>query len=353
MDLEFKQDFDLTRENWKRFWEGSLPRPIILAIIPKAGAGPIPPPKWGAAFSQDYESVVDQALRWAETHEFLGDSVPYFTPSLIIDLIPSFLGAEIISIQADWGIDTHAVPFIKDLNSAEIKFQKDSKWWEKWVTLCECLKRKCSGRLVLGPAYPGYNNLDTLASLRGADNLMMDFYDNPDGVHHAMRQVMKASQDVMNEHCRIFEHEFKQYGCVIHHGFYSEGLIGIPQCDFGFNINKKHFDEFALPYLAEEIARLNAAAYHLDGSGNITHVESICSIEKIGVIQWVAGAGNENKDWTGLFEKINGLGKGLWLDANSPEEAAAQWRKYNKSGRMILSVRAETKDDVLRYLESV
>ncbi|MBU2495452.1 MAG: hypothetical protein KJ935_02980 [Candidatus Omnitrophica bacterium] len=133
---------------------------------------------------------------------------------------------------------------------------------------------------------------------------------------------------------------------------YADGIIGVPQCDFGFSIGKKHFDEFALPYLKKEIERLDAVEYHLDGPGNIVHAESICSIAKIGVIQWVPGAGDqENKDWTWLYEKINALGKGLWLGASSPEDAVRLWKKYANSGRMILSVHAETRAEALRYLD--
>lgn len=352
MELEFKKDFESAKKNWDRFWAGTLDRPIIVTGAYKKGAEQVPAPKWGAAFSEDIEKVVEQSLKRAENYEFLVDAVPFFTPSLMVDLIPALLGAEMISVKEAWGTDSHALPFIKDLESADIRFRKDSIWWEKWVKLCECIKRKCSGRMIMGSASPGYNNLDTLGALRGTTELLMDLYDNPQGVHSVMRKVMKAYNEIADEHCRIFGAEFKKYGCVTHHGFYSSGLIAVPQCDFGFNIGKEHFDEFALPYLKEEIDRLDVAEYHLDGPGNIPHTESVCSIEKIGVIQWVAGAGNEKKDWTPLYEKINSLDKGLLLWADSPEMAVSAWEKYGRPKRMILTVESKTKDDGMRYLEA-
>ena len=108
--LKFRRDFGEVRENWRRFWEGTLGRPILLAEPPKAGVEPVSKPPWGAAFTRDYDGLVEQVLRWAETHEFLGDAVPFFTPSLIIDLMPAFLGAEIVSVSESWGTDTHAQP---------------------------------------------------------------------------------------------------------------------------------------------------------------------------------------------------------------------------------------------------
>ncbi|OGV74199.1 MAG: hypothetical protein A3K19_08840 [Lentisphaerae bacterium RIFOXYB12_FULL_65_16] len=351
-ELEFRNDFGDVRQSWRKFWDGTLQRPILLAEPPKKGVAPVDKPAWGAAFSRDdYEGLVDQALRWAETHQFLGDSVPCYLPSLIIDLMPAFLGAEITSIKESWGTDTHAKPSIKDLSSAEIRFRPESIWWEKWVRLAECIKRKCAGRLIFGTAQPYYNNLDTLAALRGNVELMTDFYDNPDGVHSAMKQIMTAHADVMTEVCRILEVE--KYGSVTGHGFYADGKAATPQCDFGFNIGKEHFDEFALPYLRQEIDRFDAVEYHLDGPGNIAHAESICGIETVKVVQWVAGVGESSKrDWTWLYEKLNALGKGLWLSADSPKTAVALWEKYSTSGRMILHVNAADRDAMARYVDA-
>ena len=350
-ELEFRRDFDQVRENWCRFWDGTLGRPILLAETPKKGDDPVPKPPWGAAFSRDYEELVDQALRWAETHEFLGDAVPFYRPSLIIDLMPAFLGAEIMTISEPWVTDTHAKPCIRDLSSAEIGFRRDSIWWEKWVRLAECIKRKCAGRLIYGAAQPYYNNLDTLAALRGRAGLMTDLYDNPEGVHGAMTQIMMAHAEVMGEVCRILDVE--KYGSVTGHGYYADGKAATPQCDFGFNIGKAHFDEFALPYLREEVDLLDAVEYHLDGPGNVTHLESICALDGIKVVQWVPGAGEgRTEDWTSLYERIDALGKGLRLSVDSPERAVALWEKYNNSGRLILHVKAEDRAAMDRYLEA-
>jgi len=351
-ELEFRKDFDQVKENWRRFWDGTLGRPILLAEAQKEGREPVSKPAWGAAFSRDYEELVGQALRWAETHEFLGDAVPFFRPSLIIDLMPAFLGAEIVSVREEWVTDTHAVPCIRDLSSAEIRFRRDSIWWEKWVRLAECIKRKCAGRLIYGAAQTYYNNLDTLAALRGRAALMTDLYDNPEGVHHAMKQIMEAHAEIMAEACQILDVE--EYGSVTGHGYYSDGKAATPQCDFGFNIGKAHFDEFALPYLREEVDLLDAVEYHLDGPGNLTHLESICSLDGIGVIQWVSGAGDgQTKDWTWLYEKIDALGKGLLMSAGSPERAVALWEKYSNSGRLILHVKAEDRAAMERYFEAL
>ncbi len=348
MELEFKRNFDETRRNWQLFWEGKLNRPILLAIVPKPGVQPVKCPPWGAARLQSCDAVVEQALRWADSHEFLCDAVPFFTPSLIVDMMAAFFGAEITETRQPWGIDTATIPVIDDINNTDLKFHPESEWWEKWMNLCECIKHRCAGKLVFGEATLG-GNLDVLGALRGTEQLMLDFYDNPEGVHRALNQILHAYNQILDEYIGLFD--FDRYGGVTRHGFYADGIIGVPQCDFGFNISKEHFDEFALPCLRKEIERLDAVEYHLDGPGNITHVESICSIEKIGIIQWVPGAGNETKNWFSLFGKIDALGKGMWLGAVNPDEAFDLWKRYGHSGRMILSVHAETRDQALRYID--
>ena len=54
---------------------------------------------------------------------------------------------------------------------------------------------------------PYYNNLDTLAALRGNVRLLTDLYDNPEGVHHAMQQIMAAYAEITEEVCRVLEVE--------------------------------------------------------------------------------------------------------------------------------------------------
>jgi hypothetical protein len=122
MELEFRPDFDKVRKNWQMMWQGTLKRPILLLTVPREGITPISKPDWGAARTEPYEQVCDQALRWAETHEFLGDTVPFYPPSLIINIYEALMGAEIEIVHESWGVDTHTVPCIKSLNDFEGAF---------------------------------------------------------------------------------------------------------------------------------------------------------------------------------------------------------------------------------------
>lgn len=133
---------------------------------------------------------------------------------------------------------------------------------------------------------------------------------------------------------------------------YAPGRITVPQCDFSCMIGSAMYEEFVLPYLRREIAVLDGSEYHLDGPDAIKHLEAICSIQKLGVIQWVAGAGEaETKDWTWLYDKIDGLGKGTIL-SGTPAEVEAQWRKY-RSRRLYFYLCASARSEVETWLEKM
>jgi len=349
MQLEFKQDFEKVRKNWQLMWAGKLNRPIMKIIIPKEGKKTFSKPNRSNTLEIGFEDFCDQTLLWAESHEFLGDAVPFQTAYLIVGILEALMGAEIDVVHEAWGIDSHVIPCIENLSEFEGKLHKESEWWEKWVNLLKIMKRKFAGKLIFGEGLPG-GNLDQLSAMRGTTEFMMDFFDNPEGVHHAMREMQKVFDGFHDENKKLMEYD--KYGSVTRHGFYSKGIAGVPQSDAAFSIGKEHFDEFGLPYLKQEITRLDAVEYHLDGIGNLTHLKSICNIDKIGIVQWVPGAGTEGRDWTSLYEDITSCGKGICFGAATPEEAVKLWNKYGSSNRMIISCQAKTKTEAEAYLKA-
>ena len=348
--LEHKQDFALTRENWRRFWAGELERPIVIAVVPKRGVEPVAHPRWGAAYTQPHEAVVDQALRWAETHEFLADAVPWHTPSICIGLFGGMLGGEILETREDWGVDTRATPFLKELDPAALSLRRDSKWFLKYVDLLETYRHKATGALVFGEMC-WVCALDLLAEIRGTAETMMDFYDDPAGVHRVLARLLELELELLAElrlHC-----DFDGVGGAVRHGFYCPGVTGVPQCDLGFAIGKEAFDEFALPSLRQECSWLDGVLYHLDGEGNLKHLDSLCGIEDIGAFQWVAGAGNAGrKDWSGLYDDIAARQKGIWFNC-PPEAVIPLWRRHRNAGRLCMTVHSTDPDAVKRLMDNL
>ncbi|MBI4026717.1 MAG: hypothetical protein HY360_17165 [Verrucomicrobia bacterium] len=77
--LEFKLDFEGTRSRWAAFWKGQNQRPLVSIVLPRLGVKPIGYPPYLSWWDGNLPPILDQIEAWAETHEFLGDAVPFAT----------------------------------------------------------------------------------------------------------------------------------------------------------------------------------------------------------------------------------------------------------------------------------
>jgi 5-methyltetrahydrofolate--homocysteine methyltransferase len=88
------------------------------------------------------------------------------------------------------------------------------------------------------------------------------------------------------------------------------------QCDFAYMISPVQFEEFVLPDLVRQVEHMPRSIYHLDGIGEIPHVDMILNIPGLSGIQWTSGAGKESltsKKWFPLYKKIQEKNKNLVL----------------------------------------
>lgn len=352
MELEFKQDFAAVRKRWDAFWAGTNSRPLVSIVIPKAGVTPADPAPYLAGLPEgNFGPVIDQRLRWAETHEFLGDALPFHYVEFGPNTFAAYLGVKIIYDPNSPGTNW-AEHIVEEWDDFEIKFRRDSVAWQQTLQYAELLRERCEGKLLV--AAPTLSaNLDALEALRGSDKLLLDLMDCPEKVHRALKAVQQAYADVLDALSELLN--FKKWGSITRHGMYHTGRVHVPQCDFSCMISPAMFREFALPGLRHELSLLDTAEYHLDGPGAIKHLDAVCEIEKIRVIQWVPGAGEpETRDWTDLYKRIDSLGKGLILGADVPRMKRL-WSEF-KTRRLFLNMRAQTRaeaEDILAEVDKL
>lgn len=314
MQLEFKPDFMQARRRWMAYWKGESDRPLVASVIPKPGMTPVDPPAYTSGFSGDFEPVVDQVLAWAQTHEFLGEAIPYYYLEFGADHFSSLLGAD-MRLHEDSGATSWLVPFVDDWDEARIEFRPDCYWWLRTVDFIKALRARCDGKLLIaGPTLVA--GLDSLAAIRGQEKLAMDLVMRPDAVQRALADVRKAYEDILA--ALEQELDYATWGSINRHGFYSPGRTNVPQCDFSCMISSELFAEFELPCLAHETEQLDGSCYHLDGQDALHHLEAICSLPRMQAIQWQPGAGRgQQQDWTDLHRRIDKLGKGQYLGGNA------------------------------------
>jgi 5-methyltetrahydrofolate--homocysteine methyltransferase len=79
------------------------------------------------------------------------------------------------------------------------------------------------------------------------------------------------------------------------------------------------FDEFVKPELQASCKRLKNAFYHLDGVGQLPHLDSLLAIPELKGIQWVPGDGKPGTThWPEVYRRIRKAGKliQVWKDEN-------------------------------------
>jgi 5-methyltetrahydrofolate--homocysteine methyltransferase len=110
------------------------------------------------------------------------------------------------------------------------------------------------------------------------------------------------------------------------------------QCDFCYMIGPDMFERFVMPDLVACCEAIAYPFYHLDGPGQLPHVDHLLSIEKLRGIQWVPGAGAPPaSDWLELLDRIRSAGKLVQVFATA-DEALHICREIGGRG-MILQVR--------------
>ncbi len=330
-----QERFSEAQAMWTDFWTGRNTRPVYSITVPRNGREAAPLPPYLAGFNGDYQGVADMLARWVESVACYSGALACYNLSFGADDFASLLGAD-LTLGTGHAAGTTSWPShpLSTLRGANIRFQREGKWWGKLMDFHRCLKRTLGDSVLLSmPTLSG--GLDALVGLYNARDLMLDMVDEPELVHEALRQVNAAYTQILEACTEVFE--IDRFGSANRHGMYTTGRINVPQCDFSCMVSSAMFEEFAVPGIEHELMALDAGEYHLDGPGAIRHLERLARMPRLKVIQWVSGAGGgEAQDWTWLHRRVLSLGKGLILGGGAQRVAELQ-RAY-RSPNMFLVV---------------
>jgi 5-methyltetrahydrofolate--homocysteine methyltransferase len=334
----FELDFEATRERWAAFWRGESDRPLLHAIRPKGGATPVRKPRsYDCAFGE-LDPIIDRALGWASTHEFLGDTVPFFTITFAPDHFAALLGADIR--RGEGGGTNWVDPCLSGPDDVEIRFRREGRWWKRTLECIERFRERCDGRLIVtGTHLQG--GLDCLAAMYGTQALLADMASAPEAVLRALGQVDEALAEVRNAMAEALD--VATWGSVNRFGMCCSGVVDVPQCDVSCMISPEMFGKFEVPSLAKEVAGVDASVYHLDGPDALKHLEGLCAIDRLDMIQWMPGEGHYDDDWRELNSRIDSLGKGQIFQSYYKLSAADMeriWETYG-SRKLFFQVRPE------------
>lgn len=300
------------KKTYRKWWAHELKRPLIQMTFggyePKR---PKPDLPW-YGFHSFYDlsvpaaKIVDLWEYSQESTRWSRDAFPHVHPNFGPGCAAAFMGAELYnSIEAGTAwfhpkteIDPHTFHFRHD---------PTDPWWPRICDLYRESRARFGGMVQLATTDIG-GNLDLLASFRPSEQLLFDLYDCPDQVKRMTWEAHDRWWDYYNQIAALCGPDQPGYSCWT--SILSEKPYYMLQCDFCYMIGPDMFDEFVKPELAASCRKLVNGFYHLDGPGQLPHLDSLLSIPELKGVQWVPGSGQkEITEWPEVYRKIRKAGK--------------------------------------------
>jgi len=312
MPIDFSPErWQKTRENYVRWWEGELDRPLIPVVVSGRDPGrPCPPaPLLSQETCHDLswspEDLIDRIDYELARLEFLGDAYPIFNMDCFgPGVAAAFMGARLDnSTGRVWFFPPDARP-IQDIH---FEFDPDNVWFKRVKDLYKAGMERWQGSVLMGMTDLG-GNLDILSAFRPSEQLLLDLYDYPEQVERLLWEAHSMwwkYYDEINAILQPLNPGYSDWGAI-----FSDRPSYMLQSDFSFMIGPRMFKRFALPELQATCQRLGRSFYHLDGAGQIPHQPYLLGIEALDGMQWVPGDGKPDcGHWPEVYRPIRRAGK--------------------------------------------
>ena len=242
--------------------------------------------------------------------------------------------------------------FFKDWsNIDDLCLLKDSPMYGMVKEMTRISIQRNDGTYLTGISDLG-GNLDILASLRNTQDLLTDLYEYPDMVLRAAEIIDEA----WIEYYSMLRGMLKasgQRGHTTWLGPWCETSYYPLQCDFSAMISPDDFARFVMPSMKRITDYLDHSIYHLDGPGEIFHLDQLLSLRRLDGIQWVPGDGNApvwDEKWFPLYEKIQDAGKCIVLHGIRSVESALEICKNLHPKGLSLYVELQTEEEARELL---
>jgi 5-methyltetrahydrofolate--homocysteine methyltransferase len=355
MSLEFKPDFVEIRERMLAFWQdGDVDRMPLWVTAPRRE--PIPGPPAPPVPDDPFQLWTDQEYRIAAAESGMrqtwygGEAVPCIQTQLGPGSLAVHLGARPVFMPTTVWYE----PCIEDLSTGpDLAYDPQERWWVWTLEFVRKLRKRAAGRYII--AFPDLiENADTLASLRGSQELLMEMVEAPQAVHRYQRQILELYFRYYDELATLMN--LPVNGSVFcSFSVWGPGRVCKLQCDMSCMISPQMFREFVQPYLRAQCQRLDHTLYHLDGPGATQHLPALLEIEELGGIQWTPGAGApgvHDECWWPMYRQVQEAGKRLFL-FGVPHHQVLRLRKEFDWRRMILSTYCPTQEEAEELLKQL
>jgi len=339
MAIDFSASrWDKIKKDYTDWWEGRLDRPLVPVVVQGGhdpGRAKPAAPLLSQATCHDLsipaEDVIDAIDYELSTWEYLGDAYPLWNMDCFgPGVMAAFLGGRLDNSTGRVWFHPHKDMPITDLH---FEYDEDNPWLRRVIDIYSAGMKRWQGQVLMGMVDLG-GAMDVLSTFRPAEKLLYDLYDYPEEVERLERELYDLwikVYDRINDVLQPVNPGYSDWAKI-----YCAQPTYVLQCDFCYMIGPKMFDQFVLKRLEDACRYLPYSMYHLDGPGQLVHLDRLLGIPELDAVQWVPGAGQKPlNEWGEVYRKVADAGKKIQLMDDGSLDSLGWLIEFLGSGRGV------------------
>ena len=320
MTIPYKEDWEEAKERYKAWWAGEAIGRCALAVTAlreDAPSDPQPPEPADPAVKWTDLEYWARRREWGYRRTFYGgEAFPVWDcgyPGR--EGLGAFLGCPITLAQTTGWVDPILTD--EDLDVHGLAVDPANRWWQFTLRSLEFGVERFGGQAI--PSIGAFGGCgDTLAWLRGTEQLLYDCAERPDQVRDADLHLMDLWIEVYRRFHAIIREAAEGSTCWF--SLWSPGRFYATQNDFAYMIGPRMFREIFLPTLEKQAQFLDHAVHHVDGEGNFRHLDALLELPRLKAIQILPGAGKPSPlHYMEVLKKVQAAGRNLHISIDAGE----------------------------------
>ncbi len=324
---------DFSTERWQRiekdytaWWKGELDRPLINIELTGAAPDRLQPEEPVDSttlydFSMPAKIIVKHWESMLSCKKYIGDAYPLIIPDFGPGVNAAFMGAKATPTPCTVWFKAKKEKVMKELH---FSYDPEEPTFRRIKELYRAAAEYFKGSVCLGMTHLN-NGIDPVARFFDSETMALAFYDDPDNLKRLIWETHELCMRYYDELTAAMGSDNPGQTCW---GFlFSKTSHFMCQSDFSAMIGPEMFREFILPELEACCKKFGNSFYHLDGPGELPHLDMILNIRELKGVQWIPGDGKPDyKHWPDVYTKIRQAGKLIQLfgDLDTLEVVAEQ-----------------------------